>query len=76
MIAVGYERACRQAGVIPRWLKTFGGSDNNVFACNGIEGIVAACSMNNVHSCQEYANVSEIAKVSEVLVELVTQGLE
>ena len=70
-IVADYERACRQAGVIPRWIKTFGGSDNNVFAHNGIEGIVAASSMNNVHSCKEYANVAEIAKVSEILIELV-----
>lgn len=73
-IAVGYEQACKQAGVAPRWIKTFGGSDNNVFALNGIEGIVAACSMNNVHSCGEYANVAEMAKVSEILIELITQG--
>ena len=69
-IAADFERACRQAGVTLQWLKTFGGSDNNVFALNGIEGIVAASSMNNVHSCEEYANVDEIAKVSEILVEL------
>ena len=72
-IAADYERACRQAGVIPRWLRTFGGSDNNVFAHNGIEGIVAASSMNNVHSCEEYANVAEIAKVSEILIGLISQ---
>ena len=44
-----------------------------VFALNGIEGIVTASSMNNVHSCEEYTNVTEMEKVSEILVELVTQ---
>lgn len=67
-----YERACEKLGMNPQLLKTFGGSDNNVFAQNGIEGIVIAASMNNVHGCKEYANVGEIAQVSEILLHMVT----
>lgn len=68
----GYEKACAQAGIVPRLIRTFGGSDNNVFAQNGIEGIVIAPSMNNVHSCAEYANAAHIAKVSEILIALLS----
>lgn len=65
-----YERACEEAGITPSWSKTFGGSDNNVFAQHGIQGIVIAASMNRVHSCEEYANVKEIAKAAELVVRL------
>ena len=71
-IAVSYEKACRQAQVTPRWIKTFGGSDNNVFAQNRIEGIVMAPSMYDVHGCGEYANINEIGKAAEILVGLLT----
>lgn len=69
-VVVAYERACRETGVDPRWIRTFGGSDNNVFAQNGIRGLVIATSMNQVHSCGEYAKVSEIAQVAEILVRM------
>lgn len=65
-----YKRACSQLKISPHLCKTFGGSDNNVFAQNGIEGIVIATSMNNVHGCREYANVSEIAQVAEILIRI------
>lgn len=69
-----YEKAAACAGVDVKLFKTFGGSDNNVFFQHGIEGIVTACSMNNVHSCKEYANVHEMAKVSEILIYLLAEN--
>ena len=45
-------------------------SDNNVFAQHGIEGLVIATSMNNVHTCQEYCSIPEIAQVSRILLRL------
>lgn len=64
-----YEQACSKVGITPKLQKTFGGSDNNVFAEHGMEGLVIATSMNNVHSCGEYANVNEIAQVAKILME-------
>lgn len=72
-VIIDYQRACEQSGVEPKLIKTFGGSDNNVFAQNGIEGIVIATSMNNVHGCKEYANIFEIAKVSEIVLRLLSE---
>lgn len=40
---------------------------------HGIKGLVIANSMNNVHSCKEYANVYEMQKVVEVLRVLVME---
>ncbi len=65
-----YKRACIKAGISPSFKRTFGGSDNNVFAQHGIRGIVIAASMNRVHSCEEYAVVKEIAKAAEIVVRL------
>ena len=68
-----YVAACGLCGVEPKLIKTFGGSDNNVFSQHGIKGLVIANSMNNVHSCKEYANVYEMQKVIEMLRVLVTE---
>lgn len=62
-----YRQAVVQEGLTPSLYKTFGGSDNNVFAQHGIEGLVIATSMNNVHTCQEYCSIPEIAQVSRIL---------
>ena len=62
-----YAAAVEKQKLIPVFEKTFGGSDNNVFAQHGIEGLVIATSMNQVHSCREYTNLSEIAQVTEIL---------
>lgn len=65
-----FKNAVAAAGISPKLEKTFGGSDQNVFAQKGIDGIVVANSMNNVHSVQEYTNIHEIEKVVEILLHL------
>lgn len=65
-----YRKAAEKAGIEPRLVKTFGGSDENVYFQHGIEGIVMATSMNCVHSCQEYTNLHEIVSVTEILIHL------
>ena len=69
-VAKRYVEAVEKQKLIPVFEKTFGGSDNNVFAQHGIEGLVIATSMNQVHSCREYANLFEIAQVTQILIEL------
>lgn len=69
-----YRKAAEKAGVEPRLVKTFGGSDHNVFAQYGIEGIVMATSMNHVHTCEEYTNIHEIATVTEILIHLLSES--
>lgn len=68
-----YRKAAEMAGAKVGFSKTFGGSDNNVFAQHGIEGLVVAPSMNEVHSCGEYGNIYEMAAVAEILVHLLEQ---
>lgn len=69
-VAKNYVKAVEKQKLIPVFEKTFGGSDNNVFSQHGIEGLVIATSMNQVHSCREYTNLSEIAQVTQILIEL------
>lgn len=68
-----YESAVKKEGLTAAFEKTFGGSDNNVFAQHGIEGLVIATSMNQVHSCAEYTKIPEIAQVARILVHLATE---
>ncbi|MCI8798358.1 MAG: M20/M25/M40 family metallo-hydrolase [Lachnospiraceae bacterium] len=67
-----YRKAAEKAGIEARMVKTFGGSDENVYFQYGIEGIVMATSMNCVHSCREYTNIHEIVSVTEILIHLLT----
>ena len=65
-----FERACRKVEISPNMMTTLGGSDNNNFAQHGIEGIVLACAMEQVHSCQEYAEIAELEKITQITYEL------
>ena len=62
-----FARACRQEGIDPVFVRTFGGSDNNNFALHGIRGIVLSCGMYNAHSVREYAVVSEMVKCARII---------
>lgn len=66
-------RACDQVGVNAALQMTFGGSDNNRLAEHGIDGIVIACGMNNVHTTQEYTSVIDLTLSAEVTLALATK---
>jgi tripeptide aminopeptidase len=55
-----YVRACAQIGLDAQIQSTLGGSDQNNFAQHGIQGLVVACSMHDVHSTREYAYLHEM----------------
>lgn len=67
-----FSKAARAVGLTPSFVKTFGGSDNNVFVQKGIAGIVLASSMNQVHSTGEYTNLYEMDTMAELLIRLVS----
>lgn len=67
-----YKEACERSGLKFKTETTFGGSDNNVYVDNDITGIVVACGMHNCHSVEEYTSLDEMAKVTEILVSLMT----
>jgi len=68
-----FRRACDAAGVPCRLHATLGGSDNNNFALHGIEGLVIACSMHDVHSTREYADLHELEQCVRLVMHLMTE---
>lgn len=67
-----FEAACGRLGIPSGLIKTFGGSDNNILSGFDIKGIVLACAINDCHSLREYTTVDELARISELTLELMT----
>lgn len=67
-----FERVCKELDCTTNLISTFGGSDNNNFLRNGITGIVISCAMNKVHSVNEYTEVDELEKCSNIVCKLMT----
>ncbi len=67
-----FEKACGALDIETEYISTFGGSDNNNIVKNGIDSVVISCGMQNVHSCDEYINISELVKCTEIVIKLMT----
>ncbi len=65
-----FVKACEELNYKISLTKTFGGSDNNNFVKHGINGIVLACAMEQVHSCEEYTTIEELVKSANLLLKL------
>jgi len=65
-----FQKVCNELQIDVYLEKTFGGSDNNNFLCHGITGIVIACGMNQVHSCNEYTTIEELVRITNITKEL------
>lgn len=66
-----YFQVCQARGYDVRTVTSFGGSDNNLLAAHGIDGIVVPSAMHLCHSCQEYTSVQELAALAEIVADLV-----
>lgn len=74
-VAERYREACEATGITAEFIKTFGGSDHNVFATKGIEGLVISNAMNCVHSCNEYTEVEELIKSTQIVRNLMISAI-
>lgn len=70
------KKAVQQLGLVPKLVKSGGGSDANVFCGKGIPATNIGCGMNNVHSVQEYLNLSEVKAAAEFVQAVLDQALE
>jgi len=61
-----FKRACERLGLSGTLTKTFGGSDQSNLSLNGVKGLVLASAMNQVHSCAEYTEISEMERLTEL----------
>lgn len=59
----------------PQLIRSFGGSDNNVLAQNGITGLVAATAMHDCHTTSEWTTASELKQAAELAFGLMTSQL-
>jgi len=69
-----YKRACESINVQCNLHPTLGGSDNNNFALHGIQGLVIACSMHNVHSVRETSRLDELEQCVQLVINLLTDN--
>ncbi len=65
-----YFAVCRKRGYQTESVRTFGGSDNNILAANGIDGVVIASAMHACHSCAEHTSIRELTQLSEIVLDL------
>lgn len=68
-----FQRACADTGLPGELVETHGGSDNNIFAQQGIEGIVASCGMYQTHSTSEYTTPADLTKGAELVSAIILQ---
>ncbi len=66
-----FQQVCQTLDLDMKLITTLGGSDNNNLVKHGIQGIVLACGMEQVHSCQEYTDIKELLKSAQVVLELI-----
>ena len=66
-----FQKACEILGFSGELTGTFGGSDNNSFAKNGIEGLVLSNGMYNAHSTREYTTADDLYKGAELIGQLI-----
>ncbi|MCD7982588.1 MAG: M20/M25/M40 family metallo-hydrolase [Clostridiales bacterium] len=67
-----FAAACRELEIPCELRRTFGGSDNNNFAKNGIHGIVLSCGMYQVHSKEEYTFPEDMVNGARLVAKLIT----
>ncbi len=67
-----FQRACIAQGIRPRLTSSTGGSDNSVLSNRGLQGIVVACGMHEIHSVNEYTKLSELTAMAGVVQRIIT----
>ncbi len=70
-VAKDFLRACEKCGTKGNLVSTLGGADNHQFNAHGIEGLVIACAMENVHSAAEYIRAEDLEKLAQLVEALV-----
>ena len=65
-----YEKACKAVNIKSNIHVTMGGSDNNNFALHGIEGLVIANAMRNIHSTSESTSIHEMDQCVQIIMEI------
>ena len=65
-----FAAACRSVGISPVYTASCGGSDNTRLSQYGIQSIVIAPGMHEIHSTQEWTTLEELVTMTRVVAEL------
>ena len=65
-----FQNVCEKLDIPCKLCSTLGGSDNNNIVQQGITGLELAAAMNRCHSCEECTSVSEMKKITKIVMEL------
>jgi len=63
---------CASLGLNPQLIRLGGGSDMNVLARAGLEGMVLSCGMQLMHSCEEYITIDDLVMTTALVERLMT----
>lgn len=74
-VAQRFVEVCHGLQLEPHLIRSFGGSDNNVLAQNGITGLVAATAMHDCHTMSEWTTVSELKEAAALAFGLMTSQI-
>lgn len=66
-----FREVCAKLGLPVSLIVSGGGSDNNVLALHGIDGIVIACGMNKVHTREEQIRIADLADTARLVLGLI-----
>lgn len=70
-VAQTFREAAESLGLTVQFADTFGGSDNNNFQSHGIDGIVLANAMKDVHTVRESTHLDEMADCVDLILEII-----
>ena len=68
-------KALRNMGIEPTVRSTGGGSDVNIYNSKGKVSVDLSSGMEKVHSSNEYVKVAELEKLTELILEICTLGI-
>lgn len=66
-----FMKAAHNLNLPSKLVETFGGSDNNNFNSGGIQGLVLANAMEDVHTTKESTRIEEMVKAAGLLLEII-----
>lgn len=64
------DEAVRGIGIAPRYEKTNGGSNTNIYNQNGIPSLTLASGMEDLHSADEYIRIDDLENLTRLVLKL------
>ena len=69
-LCVRFADACRNCGLTPSFERACGGSDASMMSAHGIQCLVVATGMHEIHSVREYTTLGEMETMARVVYRL------